>query len=84
MGDWRYLSKEPPMEPPEPKPVNSCAWCGGDIFEGEGYYKLPNDDWVCDSCMEDVHKTAELKDLVDPWEDLRVEEAIEKWKGIDP
>lgn len=84
MPDRRYLPKEPNLDPPEPTVIAKCAWCGEDICEGEGFYELPNDEWVCDFCMEDVHKTAELDDQVDPWEDLRVEEAIEKWKGIDP
>ncbi len=84
MGDWRYLPKEPPLEPPEPEVVAKCSWCGEDICDGDGFYELPNDELVCDSCMEDVHKVADITELVDPWEDLRVEEAIEKWKGIDP
>lgn len=84
MPDWRYLPKEPNLDPPEPESINECAWCGEDICVGEGYYELPGGAWVCDSCMEDVHKTAEASDIEDPWEDLLVEEAIERWKGIEP
>lgn len=80
MPDWRYISKEPPIDPPEPETIAKCAWCGEDICVGDGYYELPDEEWVCDFCMEDVHKTAELGDIVDPWEDSRIEEAIEAWK----
>ncbi len=80
----RLPCNEPNMDPPEPEPVKSCAWCGEDICIGDGYYAIDNDDWVCEGCMESAYHTAEQDDICDPWEDLRVEEAIEKWKGIEP
>jgi hypothetical protein len=32
-----------------------CNWCNHEIFQGEYYYKL-DDENVCDSCMDDCRK----------------------------
>lgn len=73
----------PPLDPPEPEVVTQCSWCGEDICVGDDYYETPDGAWVCQYCMDVAHKIAEAKDIIDPWEDLRIEEAIEKWKGIN-
>ena len=78
MFNW----KEPMLDPPEPEVVKQCAWCGEDICIGDGYYDLGDGNWVCDSCMESAHHTADQDDIYDPWEDLRVEQAIEDWKEM--
>ena len=64
----------------EPKAIYTCAWCGEDICEGDEYYELPNGDHVCECCMDGCKCTAEAEEADDPWEDIRVEEAIERWK----
>lgn len=87
MGNYR-MQKDPDAYLPdymeEPKAVYACAWCGEDICDGDEYYELPNGDIVCADCIADCKHTAEAdEEDEDPWEDSRVEAAIERWKGID-
>ena len=76
------LRFEPLLDPPEPEVISQCVWCDEDICVGDDYYELPDGTWVCEYCMNSAHKVAEPKDIIDSWEDIRVEEAIEKWKGV--
>jgi len=45
------IGHEPPLEPPEPKIVDYCDECGGEIYEGSGRYKI-NGKVYCRSCVE--------------------------------
>lgn len=29
------MTRELPINPPEPREVAECAWCGGEIYEGD-------------------------------------------------
>lgn len=74
------LDPEPDMSPPEPTALFQCDWCEEDICAGDEYYELQNGEKVCEYCMRDCKKTAEEEMRIDPWEDLRVDAAIEEWK----
>lgn len=85
---WGYMHGEPDAGLPdyleEQEPVHVCAWCGESIYPGDEFYELPNGVIVCMDCMDECKHTAEEEEEPeDPWEDLRVEQAIERWKGIE-
>ena len=42
---------ERPLEPPEPKPVCECAWCGAPLYAGDDAYTIDND-LVCENCKD--------------------------------
>ena len=40
--------------------VCTCDMCGEDIYEGEDYYQINNDN-ICKFCINDFRKTAEFE-----------------------
>lgn len=38
-----YITPEPPLEPPEPKSVGKCTYCGEDIYIGDEITTLDGD-----------------------------------------
>lgn len=48
------FNPERPTEPKEPRYWTHCSVCGDDICVGERYYKMCNEQVVCETCYEDA------------------------------
>lgn len=48
------LTHEPPLDPPEPKPIYECSECGEPICCGDRAIHLDGWGWVCESCIDDL------------------------------
>ena len=44
---------------PEPPIFARCHNCGTKIYDGDDYYNI-NDEYWCEDCIEERHKTAEV------------------------
>ena len=60
------LTKEPPLDPPEPEIAYICDVCGETIYEGEEYYEI-HGDTICSECIRDYidmefKKVAEMEE----------------------
>ena len=45
---------------PEPPVFATCRECGGNIYDGEDYYKLINE-YFCEDCVSNAHEIAEVE-----------------------
>lgn len=53
MNHW--YAPEPPLEPPEDVIVGHCAYCGGEIYEGDTVYRIDSD-LIHEDCLYDFAK----------------------------
>lgn len=80
------LSKEPPLDPPEPEIALYCDCCGIEIYVGEDYYDIESC-VICSECLgewmdEHYRKEAEIEpddgpdpdEAYDRWRDRKMEE----------
>lgn len=51
-----YNVPERPLDPPEDRIAFECEICGGDIYEGEEYYDIPDLGKCCANCINDAHR----------------------------
>lgn len=72
---------------PEPIAMYKCDNCGGDIYDGEHYYKIDNVAdvktlLICEDCMRDAKCYAEYepyeRDEMDIWKEREERELCER------
>lgn len=54
MSYWNNIP-EPPLDPPEDVIVGYCAYCGGEIYDGETVYRIDGG-LIHEDCLYDFAK----------------------------